>query len=67
MGLVPLATYYSAMLEDLIECHFEFDNVLESESVKAAGGSAFREGQGVGQTVLFWTMHYRHKKLAGHF
>lgn len=50
-GLGNLADYYGSMMIDLIECRFEFHHSLEMCER--------------GEAVLFWTMHYRHKKLAG--
>lgn len=56
-GLTELRRYFSGMLEGLSECHFEFHQVIENAAAPAQGR--------VEQAVLFWTMHYRHKKLAG--
>lgn len=56
-GLPALTRYFADMVEGMEECLFEFEQVLESS---LSGGSG-----GVEQAVLFWTMHYRHKKLSG--
>jgi len=50
-GLPALTQYYEGMLGDLLECRFEFHHSIESAER--------------GEAILFWTMHYRHKKLAG--
>lgn len=50
-GLRNLTDYYSSMMRDLIECRFEFHHSMEMTAR--------------GEAILFWTMHYRHKKLAG--
>lgn len=55
-GLAELTRYYSAMLDGLQECQFEFQQVIENSSAPVPGR--------VEQAVLLWTMHYRHKKLA---
>lgn len=49
-GLNNLMDYYAVMTADLIECRFEYHHSIE---VPARG-----------EAVLFWTMHYRHKKVA---
>lgn len=48
-GLPALINYYEGMMGDLIECRFEFHHSIESVEP--------------GEAILFWTMHYRHKKL----
>ncbi len=50
-GLQNLTDYYSGMMGDLLECRFEFHHSMEMLDR--------------GEAILFWTMHYRHKKLAG--
>lgn len=50
-GLWELRRYFAAAMEGLEECRFEFHHSLELP--------------GRGEAVLFWTMHYRHRKLAG--
>ena len=50
-GLGALTEYFSEMMGGLIECRFEFHHSVEVVER--------------GEAVLFWTMHYRHKKLAG--
>jgi limonene-1,2-epoxide hydrolase len=50
-GLINLTTYYADMMSNLMECRFEFHHSMEMTAR--------------GEAVLFWTMHYRHKKLAG--
>lgn len=50
-GLPALKDYYKGMMTDLLDCRFEFHHSIESTER--------------GEAVLFWTMHYRHKKLAG--
>ncbi len=47
-GLPQLTGYFESMMKDLIECRFEFHHSLELPT----------------EAVLFWTMHYRHKKIA---
>lgn len=49
-GLPKLTDYYRNMMADLIECRFEFHHSMEMQER--------------GEAILFWTMHYRHKKLA---
>lgn len=53
-GLSALRRYFAGLVEGLDECRFEFADVL-TESSSEQGG----------QAVLFWTMHYRHRKLRG--
>lgn len=55
-GLSQLTGYFSGMLDGLDECRFEFQQVVEDAQVAERGR--------IGQAVLFWTMHYRHPKLA---
>ncbi|MCE3253191.1 MAG: transcriptional regulator [Cellvibrio sp.] len=50
-GLENLSDYYAGMLGGLIDCRFEFHHSMEMAER--------------GEAILFWTMHYRHKKLAG--
>lgn len=50
-GLNNLTEYFGGMMGDLLECRFEFHHSLENVER--------------GEAVLFWTMHYRHKKIAG--
>ncbi|WP_049629995.1 nuclear transport factor 2 family protein [Cellvibrio sp. pealriver] len=50
-GLSNLTEYLSGMMDDLLECRFEFHHSMELPER--------------GEALLFWTMHYRHKKLAG--
>lgn len=50
-GINNLTDYFVSVIDGLIECRFEFHHSMEM----AARGEA----------ILFWTMHYRHKKLAG--
>jgi hypothetical protein len=49
-GLQNLTDYYARMMRELIECRFEFHHSMEMSER--------------GEAILFWTMHYRHKKLA---
>lgn len=48
-GLDNLHVYFQGMLQNLNECRFEFHHAVETES----------------EAVLFWTMHYSHKSIAG--
>lgn len=50
-GLQKLTDYFNGMMDDLQECRFEFHHSLEVLDR--------------GEAILFWTMHYRHKKIAG--
>ena len=50
-GLINLTSFYTAMMGNLIECRLEFHHSMEMTTR--------------GEAILFWTMHYRHKKLAG--
>lgn len=50
-GIGKLADYYASNIENLIECRFEFHHSMEMPER--------------GEAILFWTMHYRHKKIAG--
>lgn len=50
-GFQNLTEYFSGMMDDLIECRFEFHHSVEMTTR--------------GEAVLFWTMRYRHAKLAG--
>lgn len=49
-SLQNLTEYYSGIMGELIECRFEFHHSMEMSER--------------GEAILFWTMHYRHKKLA---
>lgn len=49
-GLQNLTDYFSGMMGQLLECRFEFHHSMEMPER--------------GEAILFWTMHYRHKKLA---
>ena len=51
IGLVQLEEYFGSSMKNLLDCRFEFHHSLEMPDS--------------GEAVLFWTMHYRHKKLAG--
>lgn len=48
-GLNKLTAYYQRLMHNLTECRFEFHHSVETET----------------EAVLFWTMHYRHKSIAG--
>lgn len=50
-GIDEMRQYFAAITTGLTECRFEFHQIsrLENDS----------------EAVLFWTMHYRHPKLAG--
>jgi SnoaL-like domain len=50
-GLDNLTNYFASMLNGLDQCEFIFDRTIVSQSNNEA--------------VLFWTMIYQHKKLAG--
>lgn len=50
-GLNNLTDYFNGMMDNLLECRFEFHHSLEAVER--------------GEAILFWTMHYRHKKIAG--
>lgn len=50
-GLNNLTEYFNGMMDNLLECRFEFHHSLEIVER--------------GEAILFWTMHYRHKKIAG--
>jgi hypothetical protein len=50
-GVDNLRHYFAGMMQGLDECRFEFDHKIESPAQ--------------GECVLFWTMYYRHRKLAG--
>lgn len=50
-GLNNFTDYFASMMDGLIECRFEFHHSMEMTAR--------------GEAILFWTMHYRHKKLAG--
>lgn len=50
-GIINLSQYFDGMMGDLLECRFEFHHSLEMIER--------------GEAILFWTMHYRHKKIAG--
>lgn len=50
-GLKNLSDYFSGRLDELLECRYEFHHSMEMSER--------------GEAILFWTMHYRHKKLAG--
>jgi hypothetical protein len=49
-GLNNLRSYYDGMMKELIDCRFEFHHSMEMLER--------------GEAILFWTMHYRHRKLA---
>lgn len=48
-GLGFLVEYFEDRLEDFLECRYEFHHSVEATER--------------GEAVLFWTMHYRHKKI----
>lgn len=50
-GIKNLTDYFAGLMNDLVECRFEFHHSMEMSER--------------GEAILFWTMHYRHKKLAG--
>ena len=50
-GLPNLTDYFTDMMANLVECRFEFHHSVEQLDS--------------GEAILFWTMHYRHRKLAG--
>ncbi len=50
-GIAKLTDYYASNMENLVDCRFEFHHSLEMIER--------------GEAILFWTMHYRHKKIAG--
>ncbi len=50
-GINNLADYFNERTDDLLDCRFEFHHSLESVDR--------------GEAILFWTMHYRHKKISG--
>lgn len=50
-GLNNLTDYFADTMTNLVECRFEFHHSMEMPDR--------------GEAILFWTMHYRHKKLAG--
>lgn len=50
-GIVEMRKYFAGMMGGLEECRFEFHDSLETPER--------------GEASLFWTMHYRHRKLAG--
>lgn len=66
-GIDNLTRYFEGMLAGLAECQFEFNEVIENHSLNAAGVSKVSSTHAlrIQQAVLFWTMRYRHKKLAG--
>lgn len=50
-GIGALRSYFAATTQGLDECRFEFHRSLEQPEA--------------GEAMLLWTMHYRHRKLAG--
>ncbi len=48
-GLDNLTIYFQGMMKDLNECRFEFHHSVETDI----------------EAVLFWTMHYSHRSIAG--
>lgn len=54
-GLDALRQYFAGMVQGLDECGFTFNQILEQPG----------QGDEPDQAVLFWTMHYRHRKLKG--
>lgn len=50
-GLDHLQEYFEATMEGLEECRFDIHHCMDSTQQ--------------GEAVLFWTMHYRHRKLNG--
>ncbi len=50
-GVAEMRRYFASLMGGLEECRFEFHDSLEMPER--------------GEAVLFWTMHYRHHKLAG--
>lgn len=53
-GLPALRRYFAGLVEGLDECRFDFTDCLNEPDSEQGG-----------QAVLFWTMHYRHRKLKG--
>lgn len=49
-GLPELTQYFGEVMGNFVECRFEFHHSMEMPER--------------GEAMLFWTMHYRHKKLA---
>lgn len=64
-GLENLTRYYQTMLKDLHECRFEFSQVIENNASLDSRQISADHSVRVQQAVMFWTMNYRHKKLAG--
>lgn len=61
-GLDQLRGYFQQMVEGLDECRFDFGEVIEQPLVSDFPTSSEDSGPAY-QAVLFWTMHYRHRKL----
>ena len=49
-GLSEMTQYFAESIKNLLDCRFEFHHSMEMPDR--------------GEAMLFWTMHYRHKKLA---
>lgn len=52
-GLESLKAYYTGLAASVDDCQFEFRHHIEQIN-----------GDGVGEAVLFWIMHYSHPRLA---
>lgn len=63
-GLDNLTRYFQGMIAGLQECRFEFSQVIENRPIAAATLLPANTAA-IQQAVLFWTMRYRHQKLAG--
>ncbi len=62
MGLEQLRRYFRQMVDGLDECRFDFNEVIEQPLESDYQGAMEISGQAY-QAVLFWNMHYQHRKL----
>lgn len=62
LGLENLRDYFQQMIDGLDECRFDFSEVIEQPLLSDAPETSENPVQAY-QAVLFWTMHYQHRKL----
>lgn len=62
LGLEQLRGYFRQMVEGLDECRFDFNEVIE-QPLESDYQERIESPSRPYQAVLFWNMHYQHKKL----
>ena len=64
-GLHQLTQYFEKMFEGLLECRFEFTGSVTKHQGSEKIAPIKESAALVQESVLFWVMHYRHKRLSG--